>query len=125
MLNEHRRRGLLLIVGGVVVGVALFVGILALQRIGWIAPSVKERVVNGVTIRTTKYSGIWAVPAIVPLFSTLLGTIQLLTGRSLTRLGEAYETMSGGRRFIVSVLVIALAFGAIVTLGGIAVVLMS
>jgi len=57
---------------------------------------------------------------VVPLFTTLIGAIQLVTGRSLSDLGRAYETMSGGRRFVVSVLVVALALAVIATLVAIA-----
>lgn len=116
LVPTRRRRGLLLIIGGLAVGAALFVGLMVLSKAGVIKPSVSERVVNGMTVRKTEYAMFWGIPAIVPLFTTLLGLIQVTTGRSLTQLGAAYETMTGGKKFVVSVLVIALAVAVIMTL---------
>ena len=53
---------------------------------------------------------------VLPLFTTLIGAIQRVTVRSLSDLGHAYETMSGGRRCVGSVLVVALALAVIATL---------
>ena len=111
--HARRRRGLFLIVAGILVGAALVVALMVLSRLGVIEPRVTERVLGGVTIRESTYSGAWAVTVVVPLFTTLIGTLQVITGRSLRDLGKAYETMSGGRRFVVSVLVIALALAVI------------
>ena len=122
--SGQRRRGLLLIIVGIAVGTALFVALIALSHLGVIAPRVTERVLNGVTIRESKYSAIWGVPVVAPLFTTLLGAIQVITGRSLTEFGNAYATMSGGRRFVVSVLVVALALAVIFSLVGIAFAIM-
>ena len=123
-IKTPRRRGLLLIAGGLAVGAALFVGLILLSKLGVIEPSVTERVVRGVTVRKTKYSMLWGIPAVVPLFTTLLGSIQLITGKSFTQLGAAYETMTGGKKFVASVLVIALAVAVIMTLAGIAFAIM-
>ncbi len=123
-LHASRRRGLLLIAGGLAIGAALFVGLIVLSKAGVLEPSVTERVVNGVTVRKTRYPMFWGIPAIVPLFTTLLGLIQVITGRSLTQLGGAYEAMTGGKKFVVSVLVIALAVGVIMTLAMIAFAIM-
>jgi hypothetical protein len=123
-VRSPRRRGLLLIVGGLVVGGALFVGLIALSKLGVIKPSVSERIVNGMTVRRTSYPMFWGIPAIVPLFTTLLGLIQVVTGRSLTQLGAAYETMTGGKKFVVSALVIALAVAVIMVLAAIAIAIM-
>lgn len=118
--HARRLRGLLLIAAGLAVGVALFVALIVLSRIGVIQPRITEHVVGAVAVREATYSGTWALPIVVPLFTTLIGAIQLLTGRSLKDLGHSYETMSGGRRFVVSVLVVALALAVIATLVAIA-----
>jgi hypothetical protein len=123
-INPQRRRGLLLIIVGIAVGAALFVALIALSHLGVIAPRITERILNGVVIRESKYSAIWGVPVVAPLFATLIGGIQVITGRSLAEFGNAYETMSGGRRFVVSVLVVALALAVILTLAGIAFAIM-
>jgi hypothetical protein len=116
VLTGPRRRGLLLIAGGAAVGVALFVALIVLSRLGVIGPTTTERVVNGLTIRVHSYSTIWGVPIVVPLFSTLVGLIQVITGLPMKEFGGAYASMSGGRRLVVSVLVVALALGVIGTL---------
>ena len=117
----RRLRGLVLIAAGLAAGAALFVGLIVLSRIGVIGPRITEWTTrDGVTVRETRYGSAWAVPMVVPLFTTLIGAIQLVTGRSLSDLGRAYETMSGGRRFVVSVLVVALALAVIATLVAIA-----
>ena len=122
--HARRRRGLVLIVAGLVAGGALFVVLIALSRMGAIRPRVTEHLLGNVTIRESSYSGIWALPIVAPLFTTLIGAIQVVTGRSLKDLGNAYETMSGGRRFVVSVLVVALALAVIGSLVAIAFAIM-
>jgi hypothetical protein len=123
-VRTPRRRGVLLIIGGLAVGTALFAALIGLWKLGVIEPSVSERIINGVTVRKTKYPTYWGIPAVVPLFTTLLGLIQVITGRSLTQLGAAYEVMTGGKKFVVSVLVIALAVAVIMLLAGIAFAIM-
>jgi hypothetical protein len=116
----RRVRGLVLIAIGLAIGVGLFAALIVLARIRVIGPRVTEWTHHGVTVRETRYGGVWAVPMIVPLFTTLIGAIQLVTGRSLRDLGNAYETMSGGRRFVVSFLVVGLALAVIAVLVAIA-----
>ncbi|MEP6859820.1 MAG: hypothetical protein ABJE66_04320 [Deltaproteobacteria bacterium] len=119
-IDARRRRGVVLIVAGLVAGAALFVALIVLRRIGVIEPRTTEYVRRGVTVRESTYSGVWGIPVLPPLFTTLIGAIQLLTGRSLRDLAKAYETMSAGRRFVVSVLVVALALALIGSLVAIA-----
>lgn len=108
-----RRRGLVLIVVGLGIGVAVFVALIVLSKLGVIQPR-----------RDGIYSRIWGLPAVPVLWLTILGAIQLLTGRSFKELGAAYSTMSGARRFVVSVLVVALALAVIVTIVAIAFAIM-
>ena len=118
--HARRRRGLVLIAAGIVFGGALFVILIVSSQLGVIRPWVTVRVLGNVTIRESSYLGIWALPVVVPLFTTLIGAIQVITGRSLKDLGNAYGTMSGGRRFVVSVLVVALALAVIGSLVAVA-----
>ena len=109
---------------GFAAGAALLVALIVLSRIGVIEPRTTEYVRGGVTVRESTYSGAWGIPVLPPLFATLIGSIQLLTGRSLRDLANAYETMSAGRRFVVSVLVVALALALIGCLVAIAFAIM-
>lgn len=109
-----------MIVAGVAAGAAVFVALIALSRMGVIAPTVTERVKHGLVVRESKYSAVWGLPIVIPLFTTLIGMVKIITGRPLKELATAYETMSGGRRFVVSVLVVTLALGVIFGLVAIA-----
>jgi hypothetical protein len=109
----QRKRGLLLIAIGIAVGAAFFVALIALSHMGVIAPTVTERIRHGLVVRESQYSPMWGIPVMIPLFTTLIGLIKLVTGRSFPELASAYDTMSGGRRFVVSVLVLALALAVI------------
>ncbi len=102
----------------------MFVALIALSKVGIIKPDVSERIVNGVVITKTRYPMFWGIPAIVPLFTTLAGLIQIVSGASLTKLGEAYASTTSVRRFLLSVLVIALALGVIFGFVGIAFAIM-
>lgn len=101
----------MLIAGGIGVGVAVMVALVALSHAGVIEPR-------------TRASRLWGLPFVVPLFTTLLGAVKLVTGRRFGELGAAYETMSGAGRFVVSVLVVALAFAMIAVLVAIAFAIM-
>ena len=91
----------------------MFVALIALRELGVIEPDVTQHVRHGVVVTKTRYPAYWGIPAIVPLFATLLGTIQIISGRSFRELGKAYETTTGGRRFLLGVLVVALAVAVI------------
>ncbi|MFT3693852.1 MAG: hypothetical protein QM831_11975 [Kofleriaceae bacterium] len=109
----RRKRGALLIVGGLALGVALVGVLVLLERVGLLRPRYSEYTQGNVLVQKTQYSPIWVVPLIVPLFTTLIGSAQLITGRSMGDLANAYQTMSGFGRFVVSVLVVAVALAII------------
>lgn len=108
-----RKRGLLIIAGGFAIGAAMFVALILLSKIGVIKPDVSERIQNGVVVTKTRYPAFWGIVVVPPLFATLYGLIQVVTGRSFGDFGKVYETTTGFRRFLLSVLVLALALGVI------------
>ncbi len=122
--GSQRKRGLVLILIGVAIGAGLFVALIALSRMGVIAPEVTEHIRHGVVVRELTYSKIWGLPIVVPLFTTMIGLVSVITGRTFGELAHAYETTSGGKRFLASVLVVALALGVIFGLVAIAFAIM-
>lgn len=120
----ERRKGLVLVAAGAAFGAVYFGVLIALSHMGVIEPEITERVRHGVLVRSASYNAIWGIPFVIPLFTTLFGLIRVVTGRPFAQLAKAYETMSGGRRFVVSVLVVALALVVIFGLVAIAFAIM-
>lgn len=110
---SERVKGLVSIAIGLAIGAVLFGVLIVLSKAGIIEPTIRTEHIGGVAVEKSSYSAIWGIPAVPPLFTTVFGLIQLVTGKPMAELARSYDTMSGGKRFVVSVLVVALAVAVI------------